>query len=136
MKVSPRKKSKWPGNRLGDLEMQILPLVWQHGEATVRDVFKVLYAKRGLAYTTIMTVMNRLAVKGILNQDRSRIPYVYTPALDKKEMVTKLLDQVVDGVLGGQVGLLVSYCLEKGKIERQEVGALRELIGKHQAHDR
>lgn len=112
--------------------MQILPLVWKKGQATVKDVFEVLYDKRGLAYTTIMTVMNRLALKGVLHQDRSRIPYVYTPAVGQDEMVTRLLDHVVNGVLGGQVGPLVSYCLEKGTIEGAEVEALRDLIAKHE----
>jgi len=120
---------------LGGLEIEIMPIVWREGEVTVKDVFEEMYEKHKLAYTTIMTVMNRLANKGVLNQDRRTIPYLYTAAVSQHEMAGKMLDQVVDKVLGGSTGMLVSYCIDRNKLEPKEMDelkALKKMIEKKQ----
>ena len=66
-----------PGLRqvLGDLEAEIMECVGQMGSASVRDVHEVLLGRRHIAYTTVMTVMSRLAEKGLLarRQDGRRV---------------------------------------------------------------
>ena len=65
---------------LGELESQVMEIVWARGEATVRDVHETVIRKRPLAYTTIMTVMTRLAEKGVLRRKLAEGAYVYRPA--------------------------------------------------------
>jgi predicted transcriptional regulator len=65
---------------LAPLESEVMEAVWQTGEAmSVREVVDVLNARRSepLAYTTVMTVMNRLSAKGVLRRDGQRRSYVY-----------------------------------------------------------
>ena len=63
---------------LYDLEAEIMEVVWRHFTSafTVRDVFEQLEQQRDIAYTTVMTVVDRLAKKGLLSQERAGKTYV------------------------------------------------------------
>jgi len=123
-----RKKGKMGMNALGDLEVDVMGIVWNLNTATVKDVFEVMYKRRGLAYTTIMTVMNRLAVKGILSQDKSTVPYVYRPLVARDEMATSMVREVVDRLLEGSAGTVMSYLIDSGDIDKAEISKLKALI--------
>lgn len=127
-----RRRSRNGLGSLGGLEIEIMPIVWRDGQVTVKDVFEEMYGKHKLAYTTIMTVMNRLAKKDVLKQDRRTIPYLYTAAVSQSEMAGKMLDQVVDKVLGGSTGMLVSYCIERNEIRPKELDELKKMLAKKQ----
>lgn len=131
--MARKRRSRNGLGSLGGLEIEIMPIVWRNGKVTVKDVFEEMYEKHKLAYTTIMTVMNRLAKKGILEQDRSTIPYVYSAAISKQDMAAKMLDEVVDKVLDGSAGLLVSYCLERGKASSDQINSLKNLIAEKES---
>src|SRR3972149_7220197 len=99
--MARKRRQRMGINALGDLEVDVMGIIWNLKTATVKDVFEVMYERRGLAYTTIMTVMNRLATKGILSQDKSTIPYVYKTVISRTDMGQEILDEVVGGVLNG-----------------------------------
>ena len=65
-----------------------------------------MYERKHLAYTTIMTVMNRLAVKGFLLQDKIEVPYVYSAKVSKVDVVAGILDDVENRILGGSLNQL------------------------------
>ncbi len=125
-----RKKKKMGMNALGDLEIDIMGIVWGLEEATVKDVFGEMYARRKLAYTTIMTVMNRLAEKGILAQDRTTVPYVYHPLVARDEMATSMVGEVVDRLMEGSAGSMISFLVGRGDISTSEIDELKDLIEK------
>ena len=122
------KKQKMGMNALGNLEVDVMGIVWNLKKATVNDVFEVMYERRRLAYTTIMTVMNRLAIKGILAQDKSSVPYIYKPLVARDEMATSMVSEVVDRMLEGSAGTLVSYLVNRGNINDAEIKQLKALI--------
>ncbi len=113
---------------LGYLEMDIMPIVWRHGLVTVKEVFEELYPSRKLAYTTIMTVMRRLAHKGILEVDDSVVPFVYQPKVGSQELAAAVVDEVVDRLLEGSSAPLVLHYLEHGKISSAEQGKIKTLL--------
>lgn len=124
-----RRKRKTSGiNSLGELEVDIMGIVWSKENATVKDVFEIMYERRKLAYTTIMTVMNRLAVKGILAQDRSTVPYVYTPLVERDTMAQSMVDEVVDRLLEGSAGAVVSYLMDHQSMTAEELSDLKAKI--------
>ena len=120
-------------NALGDLEVDVMGIVWNLNTATVKDVFEVMYKRRGLAYTTIMTVMNRLAVKGILSQDKSSVPYVYGPLVARDEMATSMVREVVDRVLEGSSATVMSFLIDDENIDAAEIAKLKALIKQKEA---
>ena len=108
---------------LGELDVDVLLVVWRLGKATVKDVFEVLYETRRLAYTTIMTVMSRLAKKGILRQDRSRTPYEYTPVVRRDELAFSIVNHVVDRLLDGSADALIKNLSHKQEALKPDAAA-------------
>jgi predicted transcriptional regulator len=84
---------------LGELESQVMEIVWARGEATVRDVHEAITRKRSLAYTTIMTVMSRLAEKGVLRRHLADGAYVYRPAQPRAEFEARAASRVLKDAL-------------------------------------
>lgn len=78
---------------LGDLEHEIMEIMWARGEGSVRDLLGVLNSRRGadrkLAYTTVMTVMARLADKGLLRRERVGKAHEYQVAESREAFVDR-----------------------------------------------
>ncbi len=87
-------------NLLGPLEQDVMEIVWDLGEATVRDVHDVLVERRSIAYTTVMTTMSRLASKGMLSRDTEGLAHLYGPAVSRdsygRSTVANVLSWLVD----------------------------------------
>jgi predicted transcriptional regulator len=93
-----------PGIRkvLGDLEAEIMELVWERpagAGTTVRDVFEVLYERRRMAYTTVMNTMSRLAKKHFLRVEKQDQAYVYYPTLTQPEFVSRFVGRILEDLL-------------------------------------
>ncbi|GAA3217516.1 BlaI/MecI/CopY family transcriptional regulator [Dactylosporangium cerinum] len=77
---------------LGDLEREVMAQLWDAGEPlTVRQVHERLDPARGLAYTTVMTVLDRLAKKGVVTQQKADRAYRYAATQTREEMTAALM---------------------------------------------
>jgi len=126
--IRVRKNRVGVGSGLGELEADIMTVVWRLGSASVKDVFEELYPEKRLAYTTIMTVMSRLANKNVLRQDRSGTAYMYTPNVSQEEMANSMINQVIDKVLGGKVTPVLSFLLKKSEVDEEEIARIKQAI--------
>ncbi len=135
----PKKKGYWFSDtsravNLTPPEAEIMRVVWDKGRAvSVREVYEILLRRRRLAYTTVMSVMSKLARKQILIQDRSITTYMYSAAVTDEEVAGSILDGVVDKVLAGAAAPLISRLLGKSrkKLTPEQLKALEELIKKN-----
>ena len=117
-----------PFTGIGSLEADILAVVWELDTTTVRQVYETLRERRQIAYTTVMTVMNNLVKKHLLTQDKSRIAYLYAPAIPGREVVDTVLHSVVDRLLRGQYNVAVSQLLDlDSELTPEQFDALRTL---------
>src|SRR5437899_5812581 len=90
-----------PGIRkvLGDLEAEIMELIWMRPTdqgTTVRDVFETLYERRRLAYTTVMNTMARLARKNLLRVEKKDQAYIYYPSVTQQEFVSRFVGRILE----------------------------------------
>ena len=77
---------------LGDLEREVMTQLWDAAEPlTVRQVHERLSRERDLAYTTVMTVLDRLAKKGVVTQHKADRAYRYAPAQTREEMTASVM---------------------------------------------
>jgi predicted transcriptional regulator len=84
---------------LGDLECEIMELVWKKAAptVTVREIFEVLRKERQIAYTTVMTTMVRLAEKGILKVvDKTGLANCYMPAENREQFLANAVNRVLE----------------------------------------
>jgi len=83
--------------------------LWPLGEATVREIRDRLAERRARAYTTIMTIMDRLTRKGIVERRKSGRKYVYHARLTAGEARTHALEQVLENFFGGSKQRMVEH---------------------------
>ncbi len=81
---------------LGPIEAQLMDLAWQKKELTVKTALFSLDSEKKLAYTTVMTVLARLAEKGLLQKRKVGRGFVYTPAIEKSAFIRERLQIVFD----------------------------------------
>ncbi len=99
---------------IGRLEAEIMAVVWGfEREVTVREVYETMREKKSIAYTTIMTVMNNLAEKGLLTQDKAATAYVYKPTKSNIDVAISIVNTVVEKILEGSAAPLASYFASK-----------------------
>ncbi len=86
---------------LAPLELDCMNTLWPMGQGTVREIRDSLAARRPRAYTTIMTIMDRLARKGVVERRKVGRAYMYSPNLSAEEARTQALGQVIENFFGG-----------------------------------
>lgn len=84
---------------LGPLEISVMGVLWASGECSVRDVIPQL--ERPLAYTTVMTTLDRLYKKGLLDRRKSERAFLYSPRLSRRDWERKMAGDLVRGFLAG-----------------------------------
>ncbi len=125
----PKPKKSPKVTRLGELEAEIMGVVWEKGKATVQDVRDALGPRRALAYTTIMTVMSRLAEKGVLKRQKDGRAYYYTPVGSQEKVAGSLLQSLVRRLYAGATGKAVAQLLESEEgVDEAELERLEALI--------
>jgi BlaI family penicillinase repressor len=115
-----RKKS----GTLTDAEHRIMEVVWDKGTATVAEVAEALAGKDGTAYTTILTMMRILQVKGYLSCRKQGRAHVYAPKVDRDKAVRQLLTKF----FAGSPGELVLSFLREEELTAEELDELKKKI--------
>ena len=83
---------------LGKLERQVLEEIWRLGEVSVRDIYRIFEEK--IAYTTLMTTLDRLFKKRILQRRKDGRAFIYTAAVSQDDFDKEIKEDVVNGLLG------------------------------------
>ena len=91
------------------LELQCLKALWELGEANVKDVRRILTGNRKLAYTTVMTVLDRLERRGGVRRRKIGRSFVYTPTLSRDSLRRLALKEFVDSFFDGSTDSLKDY---------------------------
>lgn len=94
---------------VGELELEILKLLWQKNKVTVREVLTVLKERKVLAYTTVMTVMDNLYKKGFLTRKKTKKSYYYSPTIKESPIITNSLSQLFKTLIGNYGKTKVLY---------------------------
>ena len=105
-----------------------MKLVWQKGEATVRDVFEEIHNRRKVAYTTVMTVMKVLEGKGHLKKRQHDRAYVYRPTQPESATVGSMVREFVDRLFDGAAKPLLVHLVKSHRLTKREVEELARQI--------
>lgn len=119
------------GASLGTLERDVMAHLWDAGSAqTVRQVHEALSGpplERGLAYTTVMTVLDRLAKKGVVRQERAGRAFEYSPVQTREEMTAAVMLEALGATTdpSARDAALVHFV---GRVGPRGVAALRAAL--------
>src|SRR5947209_1088411 len=90
-----------------DQELQILHVLWQHGQSSVRDVWKVMSQTRDIGYTSVLKIMQIMRVKGLVVCDTRQRPQIYRPKQSRATTLKRLARDLLDRAFGGSAKLLM-----------------------------
>lgn len=113
---------------LGDLQHAIMTVLWRHGEATSADVHAALLPERGLAPTTIATMLRKMEHKGVVAHRSEGRQYVYRPLISEDEVRSSMLNELLERLFEGDPAALVSHLMTDHEIEPEELAELQRLL--------
>src|SRR4051794_27071465 len=105
---------------LTDQELEIMKIVWELENATVRDVYETILKRRRIAYTTVMTMMKILETKGYLKKSQEDRAYVYRPAQPKQNVIRGMVKDFVNRVFNGSAEPLLVHLVEEKGLSDEE----------------
>jgi predicted transcriptional regulator len=94
---------------LAPLELDCMNALWRLGEATVRDIHGALATTRPRAYTTIMTILDRLTQKGVVERQKAGRAWLYKANLSADQARTHAVARLVEGFFQGSTEALASH---------------------------
>ena len=127
--VINRRPGKGAEKLLGKLELAIMQVAWTRESVTVRDVLDALARERSLAYTTVMTVMGRLAGKGLLVAEKRGKTHHYRAVWTRAQFEAQAAGQVVHSLItdfGGEIALS-QFVKELSETDPDQLARLEEL---------
>jgi predicted transcriptional regulator len=120
---------------LTDGEHRIMEVIWKKGSATVAEVAEALAGKDGAAYTTILTMMRIMRVKGYLRCRKEGRAHVYIPRVDRDTAARKAVRQLLGKFFAGSPGELVLSFLRDEEISVKEIDELKRKIVEQEKGD-
>ncbi|MGC4232236.1 MAG: BlaI/MecI/CopY family transcriptional regulator [Niabella sp.] len=109
-------------------ELEILQVLWQKGEATVREVHEELVITKDIGYTTTLKLMQIMNEKGLVNRDDSARTHIYKAAANKEHTQKFLLNRFISNLFGGSSSQLVMQALGSQKVSAEELNQIQSLI--------
>ena len=117
-------------------ELEILKVLWDHGPATVRGVMHQLPHDPPKAYTTVMSLLNVMHAKELVERAPRGRAFLYSPAQKREKTLKSLVGDIVDRAFAGSASALVAHLLQEAKPTKQEMQEIRKLIAEHKELNR
>ncbi len=109
---------------LGDLQLAIMRVLWQRDEASASQVHQDL-AERGLALTTIATMLRKMETKGVVRHRSVGRQFLYQATIVEGQVNRSMVGDLVERLFAGDSSRLVNHLLTEGEIDIDELEALR-----------
>ena len=110
-----------------DSEMEILQILWERGESSVRNVHENLN-KKEVGYTTTLKLMQIMLDKGMVSRDSTAKTHLYTALISKEQTQHKFLEKMIDTVYNGSTARLVMQALGNKQTSKEEIELIKAYL--------
>lgn len=119
-----------------EFELQVLGTLWEHGPGTVRQVMDRLSDGKERAYTSVLSVMQVMQKKGLLEvaDERDGLAHIFRPLVSREQIAVPLLQGLVRKIFGGRTQTALSHLLQSDSVSHDEIAAMRKLLDEHEAN--
>ena len=114
----------------GELEWEVLSILWDKESAKVIDIRNVILEKREIAYTTVLTVLQNLSKKGAVSFKKEQKSNVYFPAIKQSEVQSSFLGKLKNSLFKGSSLDLVQCLVNEGEVSEKDLTEIKEMIQK------
>lgn len=111
--------------QLSDLQLAVMRVLWSRGEATTADVVADLASERGLAHTTVATLLTRLEKRGVVGQRRDGRSWIYHARASEAEVQRSMVADLVASLFGGDSTALVAHLVSADEVSAGDLAAIR-----------
>ena len=118
----PRHKNPTPA------ELEVLQTIWEQGPCTVREVMNLLKPKRPRAYTSVMSLMNVMAEKGLLHQKPKGRAFIYSAKVSRDKTQSSMLSDLLNRAFDGSANVLVAHLLQQAEPNCKELDEIHKTI--------
>ncbi len=115
-------------HRLGDLQLRIMKVLWDQGEATVADVHKALGAESQFAYTTVATMLRKMEARRLVKHRMEERSFVYHAAVGEEDVSRGMADHLLERLFEGSLSDMVQHLLSNRDVSREELSKIEKLI--------
>lgn len=117
-----------PNELLSDAEWKVMNALWKRHPACVREVLEEIGAEANWAYTTVKTMLSRLAEKGILEVEKHANTSYYSPNLTRNQARRAAVRSLMDRAFDGAFGPLMAFLVDDQKLSSKDRERLRALL--------
>src|SRR5881396_597716 len=115
-------------HQLTELQLAIMRVIWDRSEATVQEIWEALHADRGLAQTTVATMLSRLERRGVVTRRAQARQYHYKAAVTEQEVQHSMVGELTERLFDGDVTALVQHLLSDEDISPGDIAKIRDMI--------
>lgn len=110
-------------------EMEILQVLWQKGNCTVREVHEDL-DKQNSGYTTTLKLMQIMLEKGLVNRDTTAKTHIYRALINQEKTQQQMVNKMIDNVFNGSAARLVMQALGNQTTSQEEIDLIKAYLDK------
>lgn len=125
-----------PEHGLTDLQLEIMGVLWERGEATAIEVREALRPARELAQTTVSTLLSRLDRRGLVTHRTEGRQYVYRAQVEEarvRRSVVSEFSEMADRLFAGDLAAMVTQLLDESDVDAADLARVREMIERREA---
>src|SRR5207248_4621690 len=115
-------------HKLTELQLAIMRAICDRSEATVQEIWEALHAERGLAQTTVATMLSRLERRGVVTRRAQARQYHYRAAVTEQEVQHSMVGELTERLFDGDVTALVQHLLSREDVSPGDIAKIRDMI--------
>ena len=109
-------------------ELELLTILWDRGQATVREIFEAVNAQRPVVYTGVLKLMQIMTEKGLVTRDETARAHLYAAAHEEGETQRRLVGDLVRKAFDGSARNLVLHALSAERASDEELSEIRQML--------
>lgn len=109
-------------------ELEILQILWEKGDCTVRDVHEILEQSKDAGYTTTLKLMQIMHEKGLVSRDTSTKSHIYRALVNQQKTQEQLVNKMINNVFNGSASRLVMQALGNHSASKEEIDSIKEYL--------
>ena len=109
-------------------ELEILQILWEKGNCTVRDVHEILTRNKEAGYTTTLKLMQIMHEKGLVGRDTSSKTHIYSALASQQKTQQHLVSRLIDNAFNGSAARMVMQALGNHKSSKDEIEAIKKYL--------
>ena len=118
-------------HQLTELQIAIMRVLWERGQATVADICDALRTERGLALTTIATLLSRLEKRGVVAHETRARQFIYSPLVTEAEVRHSMVHELTERLFDGDVTELMTHLLSGREISPGDLERIKAMLDEH-----